>query len=99
MGQVRATVYFHGRAVVEASMIRLTELLLLLAPIADFIGWRVLAPGQVPSAGMIAGMAVLLAMLAGGLIWLRQQDAAPPDAVYIPRHIEGDRIVPDRSIP
>ena len=37
-------------------------------------------------------------MLAAALIWLRVRDAAPPDAVYIPRHIENGRIVPEQRV-
>lgn len=80
-------------------MIRLAELLLLLAPIAAVVGWRVLAPGQVPSVGMIASAAAVLAIMAGTLFWLRVHDAAPPDAIYVPRHIENGRIVPEPRVP
>jgi hypothetical protein len=80
-------------------MIRLAEFLLLFAPLAAFIAWRVLAPGKIPSAGTIAGMGAVLAILAGGLVWLRFQDAAPRDAVYIPSHMENGKIVPERQGP
>ena len=80
-------------------MIRLAEIFLLFAPVAIFIAWRVWAPNKQPSVGMIATMAVTLAFLAGALVWLRFQDAAPKDAVYVPSHIENGRIVPDRLAP
>jgi protein-S-isoprenylcysteine O-methyltransferase Ste14 len=75
-------------------MIRLAEIVLLLLPLAAFIGWRVLAPGRSVPIGAIVGAGVVLALLAAVLIWERQREAAPPDAVYIPRHIENGRIVP-----
>ena len=80
-------------------MIRLAEVVLLLVPLAAFIAWRVLAPGKVPSVGLIVGAGAVLAILAGGLVWLRFEDASPPDAVYIPRHIENGVIVPERLVP
>ena len=75
-------------------MIRLTELLLLFAPLAVFIAWRLWAPGKAPSVGMIIGLGVVLAILAGGLIWVRFDHSPPRDSVYVPSHIENGRIVP-----
>ena len=80
-------------------MIRLVELLLLLAPLAAFIAWRILAPGKVPSFAMIVSMGAVLAMLAGELVWLRFRDASPSDAIYVPSHIENGKIVPERREP
>ena len=56
---------------------RLAELILLLAPIAAYAGWRVFAPGRVPSAAMIVTAAVLLTILAGSLVWFRILRAQP----------------------
>ncbi len=80
-------------------MIRLTELILLLLPLAAFLSWRLLAPGQVPSTGLIGGTAVLLLILAGALVWLRTRDEVPPDSIYVPRHIENGKIIPERALP
>ncbi len=80
-------------------MMRLAELILLLAPIAAYAGWRVFAPGRVPSAAMIVTAAVLLTILAGSLVWLRAEDAEPPDSIYIPQHLEDGKIIPGRSVP
>ena len=80
-------------------MIRLAELLLLFAPLAVFVAWRVLAPGKVPSVAIILGMGAALAILALCMVWLRFQDASPRDAVYVPSHIENGRIVPERHLP
>jgi len=75
-------------------MIRLTEFLLLIAPLAAFVAWRVFAPGKVPSVGMILAAAAVLVGLAGVMVWLRFADAEPRGSVYIPSHIENGRIVP-----
>ena len=80
-------------------MIRFVELLLLFAPLAAFIAWRMLAPGKAPSFAMIVTMGAVLAMLAGELVWLRFRDASPPDAIYVPSHIENGKIVPERREP
>ncbi len=75
-------------------MIRLAEVVLLLLPLAAFIGWRVLAPGRSVPVGAIMTAGVVLALLAAGLVWERQREAPPPDAVYVPSHMENGRIVP-----
>jgi hypothetical protein len=80
-------------------MIRFAELLLLVAPLAAFIAWRILAPGKVPSFAMILGMGAVLAMLAGEMVWLRFRDASPPDSIYVPSHMENGKIVPERREP
>ena len=77
-------------------MIRFVELLLLFAPLAAFVAWRVWAPGRVPSVGMILAMGAVLAILAGGMVWLRFHDVEPRDSVYVPSRIENGRIVPEQ---
>jgi len=79
-------------------MIRLAEIVLLLAPLAAFVGWRVLAPGRSVPVGALVGAGVVLALLAAALVWERQRESVPPDAVYIPRHIENGRIVPEQWV-
>lgn len=80
-------------------MIRVFEIVLLLAPIAAFIAWRIWAPGKAPPVAGIAVAGVVLAISAAGLFWLRFQDASPPDAIYIPSHIENGVVVPERRVP
>ena len=80
-------------------MIRIAEIILLLVPLAAFVGWRVFSPGWTPSVAAIGAAAAFLALMMGGLAWLEYQDAAPPDAIYIPRHIENGQIVPERRAP
>ncbi len=79
-------------------MLRIAEIILLLAPLAAFIGWRVFMPGRKLSYGVIAAAAAALALMALVLVWLRTQDAAPPDAIYIPQHMENGQIVPGRAV-
>lgn len=80
-------------------MIRLAELLLLFAPLAGAVAWRVWAPGKAPSYGAIAGLALALLVLAAGLVFFRFRDAAPPGTVYVPRHIENGIVIPERTVP
>ncbi len=79
-------------------MIRFAEIALLLTPLAAFIAWRVMFPdrplGRWP---IIVGMLMVLVM-AGGLVWLRAEDAAPPNSIYIPQHMENGAIVPGRAV-
>ena len=79
-------------------MIRLTEIALLLLPIAAFVGWRVFTPGRPFSVGMIVAGGVFLGIMGAALLWLRAEDAAPPDSFYIPQHMENGRIVTGQSI-
>jgi hypothetical protein len=80
-------------------MIRLFEIALLLAPLLAVIAWRIWAPGKAPTVAAIAAAGAALVLLVGGMVWLRFQDAEPPDAVYIPSHIENGVVVPERRAP
>ncbi len=80
-------------------MIRVFEIALVLAPLLVVVAWRIWAPGKVPTVAAIVATGVALAMLMGAMVWLRVRDAEPPDAVYIPSHIENGVVVPDRRAP
>ncbi len=80
-------------------MIRIVEIALFLAPIAMFAAWRILFPGVALSRGMMAVLGVMLAIVFGTLVWLRQEDAEPADTAYVPAALDGDRILPPRAAP
>jgi hypothetical protein len=75
-------------------MLRAVEIALVLAPFVAFVLWRVLAPVGGPSPRVLAAAACALAVLAGALIWLRQQDSLPATEAYVPARLEGGQIVP-----
>lgn len=80
-------------------MLRLVEVALFLSPFAAFAMWRLLAPAGGPSRMMIGIGAGVLALLAGSLLWLRMEDAAPAEAVYVPSHLQDGRVEPAHSEP
>ncbi|MGE0416692.1 MAG: DUF6111 family protein [Acetobacteraceae bacterium] len=80
-------------------MIRVIEILLFLAPFAVFAFWRVLMPGTAISTKHIAVLGAALALCFGLLVWLRQHDAEPANATYVPAELHGREIVPPRAEP
>jgi hypothetical protein len=86
-------------ALKEAGSLRLTELLLLLAPFAAFIAWRLSLGAGGPSRLMLIVAACVLALLGGVLVWLSREGAVPPGAAYVPAELQDGRIVPGRAVP
>ena len=80
-------------------MIRIVEIALFLAPFAVFAVWRIFFPGIELSRGMMGVLGVVLVIVFGTLVWLRQEDAEPANATYVPAAMEGDRIAPPRAAP
>ncbi len=80
-------------------MLRLVELALFLTPFAVFAVWRLMATEGGPSARVVVGAAFLLAVLAGGLIWLSQEDALPPGASYEPARLQDGRVIVGHAAP
>ncbi len=80
-------------------MIRLFEIMMFLAPIVLFVGWRVLMPDTEVSVLHITALAASLIVCLGMLVWLRQQDAEPASTVYVPAELHGREIVPPRAEP
>ncbi len=80
-------------------MIRIAEIILFLAPFAMFAAWRIFFPGMSLSRGMMGAIGAVLVIIFGTLVWLRQEDAEPASATYVPAALEGDRITPPRAIP
>jgi Family of unknown function (DUF6111) len=80
-------------------MLRLVEVALFLVPFAVVAIWRVLLPVRGPSIRTVATLAAVVVVLAATLLWLRSEDAEPPNAAYIPSHVEGGRVLPSREAP
>ena len=78
---------------------RLTELLLFLAPFAAFIAWRLTAGSGGPSRPVLIGAACVLVVLAATLVWLSRQNALPPGTAYVPAELQDGRIVPGHAAP
>jgi hypothetical protein len=74
-------------------MLRLVELALFLAPFVLFALWRFMAVEGGPSVRFVAVAACVIALLAGALIWLSQDEALPPGATYEPARLQDGNIV------
>jgi NhaP-type Na+/H+ or K+/H+ antiporter len=79
-------------------MLRLSEILLLVAPFAAVIAWRVFLP-HVPTRRLLIAFAALVAVLGGSLVWMSQDDTLTPNQAYVPAHAEDGVIVPARGVP
>jgi hypothetical protein len=88
-----------GAASKEAGLLRLTEVLLFLAPLAAFIAWRLTSDRGGPSRPVLIGAACVLVVLAGMLAWLSQEHALPPGAAYVPAELRNGAIVPGHAAP
>jgi hypothetical protein len=75
-------------------MARIIEILLVIAPFALFAAWRLLAPSATLTRSMVIGLVALLAVMAGSLVWLRWEEAVPPDAAYVPSRLQNGHILP-----
>jgi hypothetical protein len=80
-------------------MLRLVELALFLAPFVVFAVWRFAAMEGGPSVRVVVGAACVLALLAGTLIWLSQDDALPPGVSYQPPRLEDGKIISAHGAP
>lgn len=78
---------------------RLTELLLFLAPIAAFIAWRLTAGVGGPSRTFVFTTAAALIVLGGMLVWFSHEHALPPGTSYVPAHVEDGRVIQGRGAP
>jgi hypothetical protein len=74
-------------------MLRLVELALFVAPFVLFALWRFMAVEGGPSVRLVTVAACVLALLAGALLWLSQDDALPPGATYEPARLQDGKIV------
>ena len=80
-------------------MLRLVELALFLTPFVVFAAWRFLAMEGGPSVRVVVGAACVLALLAGVLIWLSQEDTVPAGANYAPARFQNGKVVSGEAEP
>jgi hypothetical protein len=80
-------------------MLRLVELALFLTPFIVFAVWRFVAAEGGLSTRVVIGAACLLAVLAGALIWLSQENALPPGANYEPARLQDGRVISGHAGP
>jgi hypothetical protein len=79
--------------------VRFAEIALLVLPIVVFVAWRLLAPAAGPPKLLVIAVTVTVAVMAVLLFVLWYEDAAPPDAKYVPAQLQNGRIVPERVVP
>jgi hypothetical protein len=79
--------------------VRFAEIALLALPFAIFVAWRVLAPNSGPPRTLVIAVAATVAIMAGLLLFLWYEDAAPPNALYVPAQLQDGRVVPSRVEP
>ncbi len=80
-------------------MIRILELALFLAPFGLFAAWRLLAPDTEIGPKHLTVVGLTLVLCLGLLVWIRMQDAEPPDTQYIPAHLHGTTVEPPAAKP
>lgn len=80
-------------------MIRIVEILMFVAPIAIFVAWRLLAPDTALSGRHLAALGVAMAATLAALVWLRMEDAEPPQTHYQPAQLQGDQVTAPRATP
>jgi hypothetical protein len=80
-------------------MLRFVELALFLSPFVFFAVWRAVGTDGGPSIRVVAVAACVLALLAGVLIWLSQEDVLPSGTAYAPARMEDGRIVAGHGAP
>jgi hypothetical protein len=80
-------------------MLRLTEILLFLAPFAAFAIWRLSVDIGGPPRSVVIGAACFALLMLGLLVYLRENRALPPGTHYVPAHVEDGHIVPGHGTP
>ena len=73
---------------------RFLEIGLLALPFVVFALWRILSPNAGPPKVLVVGLVAGVLPMGVLLLVLRYEDAAPPDAVYVPPRLENGRVVP-----
>lgn len=63
------------------------------------MAWRLTAGKGGPPRVVLIGAACAIVLLAGILVWLRQEDAVAPGAAYVPAELEDGHVVPGHAAP
>jgi hypothetical protein len=77
----------------------LIQLLLFLLPFGVYALWRRMNPTAEPGWATLVTALVGLAFALAGAIWFGQSRNIDRNSVYVPAHIEGDRIAPSHLEP
>jgi Family of unknown function (DUF6111) len=80
-------------------MLRFVEVALFLSPFVFFAIWRAVGTDGGPSIRVVVSAACVLAVLAGMLFWLSQDDVLPPGTAYAPARLEDGQIVAGHGAP
>jgi threonine dehydrogenase-like Zn-dependent dehydrogenase len=80
-------------------MLRLTEILLFLAPLAAFLVWRRTAASGGPSVFVLAAGALGLLVLASALAWLAASRSLGRAQHYVPARLEDGRVISGHAAP
>ncbi len=80
-------------------MLRLVEIGLFLAPFIVFAVWRFMAVEGGPPVRIVVGMACVLVLVAGALIWLSRDEALPPGVSYEPARLQDGKVVSGHAAP
>jgi hypothetical protein len=67
---------------------------MFVLPFAVFAAWRLLAPAMGPPRNLVIAVAGTVVAMAGLLLVLWYEEAAPPGAGYVPARLEDGRVVP-----
>jgi Na+/H+-dicarboxylate symporter len=78
-------------------MLRLVEFGLLLAPLAAFVAWRMLAASGGPSNALLISAALTICVLAAMLFWLVDTEGLRRGVDYVPATLQDGRIVPGHA--
>jgi peptidoglycan/LPS O-acetylase OafA/YrhL len=79
--------------------LRFAEIALFAAPFLVFAAWRLMAPSGDAPKSLVFGVIAAVVAMAGLLLILWYEDAAPPNSGYIPARIVDGRIIPGQVVP
>lgn len=75
------------------------ELILFLLPFSAYALWRRFNPTAEPSGPMLIAAGLGLVFALAGAVWFGQSRSLDRSSVYVPAHIEGERIEPGHLEP
>ncbi|MGD0430998.1 MAG: DUF6111 family protein [Acetobacteraceae bacterium] len=78
---------------------RFAEIAMFVLPFGVFVAWRLLAPTMGPPRNLVIAVTGTVVAMAGLLLVLWYEEAAPPGTGYVPARLEDGRVVPSRVEP